>query len=143
MACRTRFTTHEILETVPLQVIKRDGRREEFSRQKLLAGLVKASEKRPIDLASLESLVDRITLELANRMEREIPFQELGDGVLRHLRTLDPVAYVRYASVFKAFQEPADFLRELENLTAPTPALANGDVPGPGRDDEPSGTQQP
>lgn len=125
MACKARFSTHEILETVPLQVIKRDGRREEFSRQKLLTGLLRASEKRPIAVATLESLMDSITMELANRLEREVPFQVIGDRVLAHLRGLDKIAYVRFASVYKSFQEPEDFLKELESLlTDPVPQPA-------------------
>lgn len=116
LACQSRFTTYEILEVTPLLVIKKDGRREEFSRDKLLAGLRRACEKRPVPLDTLERVVDSISTELANSMVREVPFQVIGEMVLERLLEVDKIAYVRYASVYKDFKDPRDFLLELEHL---------------------------
>jgi transcriptional repressor NrdR len=116
LACQSRFTTYEILEVTPLLVIKKDGRREEFSREKLLGGLMRSCEKRPIPLGTLEKLVDSIATELGNSMVREVPFQVIGEMVLERLLEIDKIAYVRYASVYKDFKDPRDFLLELEHL---------------------------
>ena len=116
LACQTRFTTYEILEVTPLLVIKKDGRREEFSRDKLVGGLRRACEKRPVPLDVLERVVDSIASELANSMVREVPFQVIGEMVLERLLAIDKIAYVRYASVYKDFKDPRDFLLELEHL---------------------------
>lgn len=116
LACQSRFTTYEILEVTPLSVIKKDGHREEFSRDKLLAGLRRACEKRPVPLDTLERLVDSIATELANSMVREVPFQVIGEMVLERLLAVDKIAYVRFASVYKDFKDPQDFLFELEHL---------------------------
>lgn len=116
LACQSRFTTYEILEVTPLLVIKKDGRREEFSRDKLVAGLRRACEKRPVPLDALERVVDGINAELANSMVREVPFQVIGEMVLERLLEIDKIAYVRYASVYKDFKDPRDFLLELEHL---------------------------
>lgn len=116
LACQTRFTTYEILEVTPLLVIKKDGRREEFARDKLLGGLRRACEKRPVPLDALERVVDGIHAELANSMVREVPFQVIGEMILERLLEIDKIAYVRYASVYKDFKDPQDFLLELEHL---------------------------
>ena len=116
LACQSRFTTYEILEVTPVLVIKKDGRREEFSRDKLLAGLRRACEKRPVPLEALERVVDSIATELANSMVREVPYQVIGEMVLERLLEVDKIAYVRYASVYKDFKDPRDFLLELEHL---------------------------
>ncbi len=99
-----------------MMVLKRDGRREEFSREKLLAGLQKATQKRPISQDSIESLVQEIVENLANTCDREVSCKEIGEKVMAGLRTLDPVAYVRYASVYRRFEEATDFVQEVKKL---------------------------
>lgn len=116
--CSFRFTTYEEIEREGLMVIKADGRREEFSRDKLLAGLKKACQKRPVSHDTLERLVDRIVNTLAERDENEVPAQEIGRMVMDGLRETDPVAYVRFASVYRRFQEATDFVDEVKNLAA-------------------------
>jgi len=116
LACQARFTTHEVVETAPLLVIKRDGKKEEFSREKLVSDIRKASEKRPISTVSIERMVDSITAELSSSMLREIPYQIVGDMVLEKLLSLDKIAYIRFSSVYKDFKDPRDFLLELEHL---------------------------
>jgi transcriptional repressor NrdR len=116
LACQTRFTTYEAVEVQPLSVIKRDGQREEFSREKLLGGLRRACQKRPVPLPVLEQLVDSIANELANNLVREVPVQVIGDMALERLLEIDKIAYVRFASVYKDFKDPRDFLYELEKL---------------------------
>lgn len=116
LACGARFTTYEELERVELRVIKRDGRHEPFDRHKLLASLVKACEKRPIGLSSIEGAVEEILQEFESGEEREISTRILGAMVMERLHSLDPIAYVRYASVYRQFQEIGDFLQEIESL---------------------------
>ena len=99
-------------------VIKKDGRREPFDRHKLLAGLVKACEKRPVSMEALEELVDEVERELSQSFEREVPSREIGERVMKRLHTLDPVAYVRFASVYREFKDVEQFLRELKDLLA-------------------------
>lgn len=116
--CGFRFTTYEEIEREGLLVIKADGRREEFSREKLLAGLKKACQKRPVSHDTLERLVDRIVGELAEREETEVPAAEIGHRVMEGLRETDHVAYVRFASVYRRFQEATDFVDEVKKLAA-------------------------
>ena len=116
IACRHRYTTYEEIERGRMMVLKRDGRREEFSREKLLAGLQKATQKRPISQDSIESLVQEIVENLANTCDREVSCKEIGEKVMAGLRTLDPVAYVRYASVYRRFEEATDFVQEVKKL---------------------------
>jgi len=116
LKCGKRFTTYEHVEEQPLMVIKKDGRREPFDRHKLLAGLVKACEKRPVSMESLESLVDELERELSQQFEREAPSREIGERVMRKLHALDPVAYVRFASVYREFKDVEQFMRELKDL---------------------------
>lgn len=116
LACARRFTTFERAEESPLLVIKKDGRREPFDRGKLLGGLLKACEKRPVAVASLEELADRIERELRNRPEHEVPSGEIGERLMAELRKLDGVAYVRFASVYKEFKDLDTFREELEAL---------------------------
>jgi len=99
-------------------VIKKDGRREPFDRHKLLAGLVKACEKRPVSMDDLEALVDELERELSQHFEREVPSKEIGERVMRRLHALDPVAYVRFASVYREFKDVEQFMRELKDLLA-------------------------
>ena len=116
--CGKRFTTYEQVEEQPLMVIKKDGRREPFDRHKLLAGLVKACEKRPVSMDDLERLVDELERELSQQFEREAPSREIGERVMRKLHALDPVAYVRFASVYREFKDVEQFMRELKELLA-------------------------
>lgn len=116
LSCETRFTTYEVLERNEIRVVKRDGRREPLERQKLLSSIAKACEKRPIGLAQMERAVEEILQELESMQEREIGSKQLGAQVMSRLHALDPVAYVRYASVYREFQEVGDFLDEIESL---------------------------
>jgi len=118
LGCGKRFTTYEHVEEQPLMVIKKDGRREPFDRHKVLAGLVKACEKRPVGMEDLERLVDELERELSRQFEREVPSREIGERVMRQLHALDPVAYVRFASVYREFKDVEQFMRELQELRA-------------------------
>jgi len=118
LGCQKRFTTYEHVEEQPLMVIKKDGRREPFDRHKLLAGLVKACEKRPVSMDQLEQLVDELERELSQHFEREVPSRDVGERVMKRLHALDPVAYVRFASVYREFKDVEQFLRELKELLA-------------------------
>ena len=116
--CRHRFTTYEEVEHEGLMVLKRDGRREEFSREKLLAGLKKACQKRPISLKAMDDLVDHIVAVVTEKFESEVPGEFVGKMVMEGLRELDDVAYVRFASVYRRFQEATDFVQEVQKLEA-------------------------
>ena len=118
LKCSRRFTTYERIDEIPYMVIKKDGRREPFDRQKLLAGLVKACEKRPVSMEHLERLVDELERELSQPFEREVPSRDVGERVMKRLHTLDPVAYVRFASVYREFKDVEQFMRELKDLLA-------------------------
>lgn len=116
LSCGERFTTYERLEELPLTVIKKDGRTEFFDRNKLLTGLLKACEKRPIQRKDLEDLVKDVERELRNRMETEVESGRLGELVMDRLREIDEVAYVRFASVYRQFKDINIFKQELEKL---------------------------
>ena len=116
LGCSHRFTTYEEIERARLMVLKHDGRREEFSREKLLAGVQKACEKRPVSQEAIVNLVEQIIDDLSSSFEREVPGEEIGERVMRGLRGLDPVAYVRYASVYRRFEEATDFVQEVKKL---------------------------
>ncbi|MDD5260224.1 MAG: transcriptional regulator NrdR [Methylacidiphilales bacterium] len=116
LACSYRFTTYEEIEREDLRVIKRDGRYEMFERKKILTGLMKACEKRPINRETLETTVDRITDELEKRYNTEIPAPEIGEAIMRALRRLDEVAYVRFASVYRKFKDINEFVEEVQSL---------------------------
>jgi len=116
MGCGHRFTTYEEVERPRLMVLKRDDRREEFSREKLTAGLQKACQKRPVSQEAIAELVERIVDDLANTFDREVSCQAIGERVMTGLRGLDPVAYVRYASVYRRFEEATDFVAEVKKL---------------------------
>ncbi|MCD5405704.1 MAG: transcriptional regulator NrdR [Desulfotomaculum sp.] len=114
--CGRRFTTYERVEESPLVVVKKDGRREMFDRGKLLSGLVKACEKRPVPIEKLENLTYNIEKTLRNRMELEVNSREIGELVMDWLRQEDEVAYVRFASVYREFQDVHSFMKELKEF---------------------------
>lgn len=118
VSCGHRFTTYEEVERENLMVLKRDGRHEEFSKDKLLSGIRKACQKRPISPKVIEDLVDKIVDEVTNKYEREVPGEVIGKLVMDGLREVDEVAYVRYASVYRRFQEATDFVHEVKKLEA-------------------------
>lgn len=116
LGCGFRYTTYEEIEREGLTVVKRDGRREEFSREKLVLGLKKACQKRPVSQQAIDAMVDRIVQELSDQYDGEIPGSEIGERVMNGLRELDPVAYVRFASVYRRFQEATEFVQAVKNL---------------------------
>jgi transcriptional repressor NrdR len=116
IACGFRFTTYEEVERSGLMVLKRDGRREEFSKEKLASGLKKACQKRPISPKTIEDVVERIVNEVTDKYEREVPAEVIGKLVMEGLRQMDDVAYVRFASVYRRFQEATDFVHEVKKL---------------------------
>jgi len=118
LGCDFRFTTYEEIEHEELVVVKRDGRREPFSREKLLSGISKACQKRPISPEAIKDLVEKIVGEIAEKFEREVPGLVIGERVMEGLRQLDKVAYVRFASVYRNFQEATDFVHEVNKLEA-------------------------
>ena len=114
--CKRRFTTYERVEEMLPMVVKKDGRREMFDRQKIVSGLKKACEKRPISITAIEETADRIEQALQERGDKEVPSSVIGEAVMRELHTLDKVAYVRFASVYRSFKDVGEFMRELEEL---------------------------
>ncbi len=114
--CQRRFTTYERLEQSPLLVVKRDGRREPFDRKKILAGVLKACEKRPVPLEKIEALVDAVEREIGQEFDREVSSVEVGERVMKRLHELDEVAYVRFASVYRSFKDLNQFMKELRDL---------------------------
>jgi len=120
LKCGYRFTTYEEIERGGLFVMKRDGRREEFSKDKLLAGIKKACQKRPISPKVTEDLVERIVNEITDKYEREVPGEVIGKLVMEGLRQIDEVAYVRFASVYRRFQEATDFVQEVKKMGGKT-----------------------
>ena len=116
IGCGHRFTTYEEVEHTGLLVLKRDGRREEFSTEKLLSGVKKACQKRPISLKVIEDLVERMVIEITDKYDREVPADVIGQLVMEGLRAIDDVAYVRFASVYRRFQEATDFVHEVKKL---------------------------
>ena len=116
LACERRFTTYERIDEIPYMVIKKDGRREKFERQKVLAGLLKACEKRPVSMGKLAELVDRVETKVTDSPDREISTTEIGEILIDALRELDKIAYVRFASVYRDFQDEEAFFNELKNL---------------------------
>ena len=116
MACQKRFTTYEIIERLPLVVVKRDGSRQTFDKVKLINGMVRACEKRPVTLAQLEAIADDIEQELQSNLEREISAVDIGEMVMSRLKGIDEVAYVRFASVYRSFKDINTFMEELSKL---------------------------
>ncbi len=109
LACKRRFTTYEKIEEIPYMVVKKDGSRQPFDSQKLLRGMMKACEKRPIQISQLEEIVEEIESKLQERPEKEIGTSEIGEFVMERLKALDKVAYVRFASVYREFKDVSDF----------------------------------
>jgi transcriptional repressor NrdR len=116
LSCERRFTTYERIDEVPYMVIKKDGRREKFDRQKVLAGLLKACEKRPVSMGRLSELVDRVEAKVNDSADREISTIDIGEVLMETLKSLDKIAYVRFASVYRDFQDEQAFFNELKNL---------------------------
>jgi transcriptional repressor NrdR len=116
LKCLRRFTTYERSDEIPYMVVKRDGRRERFDRQKVLEGLLRACEKRPVPIAKLAEVVDAVESALAENPEREVSTAAIGELVLERLKRLDKIAYVRFASVYRDFQDAESFLVELQDL---------------------------
>lgn len=116
LKCAYRFTTYEIIESTPILVIKRDGVRESFDRQKVLNGMVKACEKRQISIERLEKAADEIENEIRSTFKKEVPTASIGELTMGKLKEIDAVAYVRYASVYREFKDIQDFAREISSL---------------------------
>ena len=116
LSCQKRFTTYEIMERLPLIVVKKDGSRQTFDKQKLVNSMLRACEKRRVPLAELQAVSDEIELELLNSLEREIRTSDVGEMVMDKLKSLDEVAYVRFASVYRQFRDINTFMEELNKL---------------------------
>jgi len=116
LACERRFTTYERIDEIPYMVIKKDGRREKFDRQKVLQGLLKACEKRPVGMGKLAALVDQVEAKVTDSPDREISTIEIGELLIEALKDLDKIAYVRFASVYRDFQDEQAFFNELKTL---------------------------
>jgi transcriptional repressor NrdR len=116
LSCQKRFTTYEIMERLPLLVVKKDGSRQSFDRMKVLNGMMRACEKRPVPVSTLETVAADIEQELQNSLDREIPTQVIGELVMKSLKRIDEVAYVRFASVYRQFKDINTFMDELNKL---------------------------
>jgi transcriptional repressor NrdR len=116
LACQRRFTSYERIDEIPYMVVKKDGRRERFDRQKVLAGLLKACEKRPVSMVQLEEIADHAEVMVQESSEREVTTRSLGEMIMNDLKNLDKVAYVRFASVYLDFQDVGEFMSELKDL---------------------------
>ena len=116
LSCAKRFTTYETVESLPMVVVKKDGSRQSFERRKVLAGMIRACEKRPVPLAELEKIAEEIEQDIQNSMEREISTVAIGEKVMDRLRNVDQVAYVRFASVYRQFKDIDTFMAELTKL---------------------------
>ena len=114
--CGRRFTSYERIDEIPYMVVKKDGSRERFERQKLVAGMLKACEKRPVSVSALEAVADRLEFALQERPDREMSTAEIGEAVMQELKGLDKVAYVRFASVYRHFRDIGEFMTELKDL---------------------------
>ncbi len=116
LACMKRFTTYEFVEHMPVIVIKKDGSRQTFDRDKIINGIIRASEKRPVTMEQIEKLTAEVEQECQNSMAREVPTSRIGEIVMRKLKSLDEVAYVRFASVYRQFKDINTFMEELKKL---------------------------
>ena len=116
LSCAKRFTTYETVESIPMVVVKKDGSRQSFDRAKILGGMIRACEKRPVPMADMEKIAGEIEQDLQNSMAREIRSEVIGEMVMERLRTVDQVAYVRFASVYRQFQDIDTFMAELTKL---------------------------
>jgi len=114
--CERRFTSYERIDEIPYMVIKKDGTRQRFERQKLIGGLLKACEKRPVSVAAVEAVADRVEATVQERPEKEMSTEEIGALVMEELKRLDKVAYVRFASVYRQFRDIGEFMTELKDL---------------------------
>ena len=114
--CKNRFTTYEKIEYTPIMVIKRNGERQQFNREKILNGMLRACEKRPVSLDTLEKAVDEIEYEINNSLDKEIEVSKIGEHVINKLREIDEIAYVRFASVYRQFKDIEEFKKELNKL---------------------------
>jgi transcriptional repressor NrdR len=116
LGCGRRFTSYERIDEIPYMVVKKNGRREKFERSKVLAGLLKACEKRPVSTTALESIADKVERFVLDSPDRELPTVEIGKMLLSELRTVDKVAYLRFASVYLEFEDVSEFMREINEL---------------------------
>ncbi len=116
LSCGKRFTTYEQMEKIPIMVIKKDGRREEFSKEKILRGLLHACEKRPISMDKLQEIVEAVEAKILSGMKKEVPSKEIGETVINELHKIDKVAYVRFASVYREFEDVDDFSQQVSAL---------------------------
>jgi transcriptional repressor NrdR len=116
LKCGKRYTTHEYIEKIPLTVIKRDGRREPFDRQKLIQGINIASSKRPISVDTLEQLIDEVILAIEDLGKKEVESKIIGEEVMKRLKKLDDITYIRFASVYRSFKDTSEFLEEVKHL---------------------------
>jgi transcriptional repressor NrdR len=116
LGCQRRFTSYERIDEIPYMVVKKDGRRERFDRQKVLAGVLKACERRPVSMVQLETIADDAEAMVQESSEREVPTQKLGEMIMNELKNLDKVAYVRFASVYLDFKDVQEFMSELKEL---------------------------
>jgi len=116
ISCAKRFTTYEYVEKVPLMLIKKDGRREPFSREKLITGIELSCKKRPVSREKIEKIVEKIESEVISLSKKEIPSHEIGEKIMIELKKIDEIAYVRFASVYKQFRDKDDFIKELKNM---------------------------
>ncbi len=116
LRCKRRFTTYEYVEKIPLMIIKKDGRREAFDRQKLINGILKACEKRPVSVERIERLVDDIERKLEKKYDQEVKSKDIGELVMKSLHELDEIAYVRFASVYRQFRDVGQFMKELKTF---------------------------
>ena len=114
--CGKRFTTYEYVEKTPLMVIKKDGRREPFNREKILAGVIKACQKRPVSMDKMEGLATEVETEIQKKFDQEVESRQIGENVVEKLAALDDVAYVRFASVYRQFKDINQFMRELREI---------------------------
>jgi transcriptional repressor NrdR len=127
LSCKRRYTTYEHLEEIAYMVVKKDARRERFNRKKLMEGLLKACEKRPVETRAIEAIVDDVEAMLSERVDREVRAQEVGAFVMGRLQELDKVAYVRFASVYKDFQDPEEFVKEIHGILSDRKAAQAND----------------
>jgi transcriptional repressor NrdR len=116
IGCKRRFTSYERIDEIPYMVVKKDGRRERYDRQKVLAGILKACEKRPVSMLQLEAIADKTEVMVQDSNEREVSTRALGETIMNELRSLDKVAYVRFASVYLDFKDVQEFMSELKDL---------------------------
>jgi len=123
LQCEHRYTTYEVIERPRLLVVKSDGRTEDFSREKVVASIEKACQKRPVPQEAINTLVEHVLEDLSQQFDREVPSSAVGARVMEGLRSLDPVAYVRYASIYRRFEEATDFVQEVKKLEKPHDTL--------------------